>query len=247
MLISLALLVACSDYSLAKQDPGLDGAVDVEEAFVVVTETETTPPPEDDEPDEEVAEEPIEDCLPNTAFVVYDEEGDAHTVPAYLEFRLNSGSRSGTVSDGYEHVLTVDATAHCATVVLEHVLLITSTDGDDIGWLAAVLAAMSGISYEWDRMAVFSGYGRDHAEPPDSSMTAVMWDHEFVMPITIPRNETFSFTLGVEFGDGVEPTDTFSFRLYPRYTWYGEGDPSAYPDPVVSTDVDGHELTYAPS
>lgn len=242
----LILAVGCSEYNLVEQVPDLEGATGVEETEVVVTEVETTSAT-DDTASETETEEPVDDCLPNTEFVIQDNEGNTFAVPRYLEFTINENSRSGAIGDGYQETITINATAHCGEIALEKVLLMTTTDGDDIPWLAHVPEVMSGVSYEWDGMHVFHGYGEAHAEDPESSVTAIYWDHEFVVPIIIPRDETFSFTLGLEFGGDVTPTDGFSFRLYPRHTWYGTDDPSAYPDPISSNDVDGNELFYEPS
>ncbi len=240
----LITLFACSDYNLIERDPAFNNAVAIEETEVDITETETTNETEAT-PETETEDSNLDDgCLPNSVFLIQDSEGSVYTVPSYLDFSLNASSRIGAIDEGMQDVITIDSRARCGDVILEKVLLMTTTDGDDIVWLSHVPEVMSGISYEWENTHVFHGYGEAHAEDPRSSVTAVYWDHEFDAPIVIPRNKTFSFTLEVEFGGDVTPLDNFHFRLYPRYTWHGTDDPSSYPDPIVSEDVDGNELTY---
>lgn len=180
-------------------------------------------------------------------FTVTDEEGSEYEVRSFLDFQLSADSSSGAIGDGNQQVIKVDATALCGDIVFEKTLFQTTTDGDDIGWMQHVPEVVSGVSYEWDGVHVFHGYGYAHSEAPESSVTGLYWDHEFVQPILIEEGETFTFWLSVTFGGPVQPEGTFDFRLYPRHVWYGEDDPSAYPSVNTTQDVDGNVLSYDPT
>lgn len=191
--------------------------------------------------EEEVVPTP-EDCGP---FTVRDEQGNEHEVPSYLDFTLNPDSPAGVIGNGLQTVISINATAHCGDIFLDRILFQTTTDGDDIGWMDEAQHAVSAILYTQDGTPVFHGYGEGHEHEPESSVTGLYWNHLFRNPILIRHDETFTFSLGVTFGDPVIPPGTFDFRLYPRYSWFGLDNPDAYPLVMQNESVQGHILSYA--
>lgn len=165
-----------------------------------------------------------------------------------LEFSLNPNSPKGAIGDGLQTVIIVDATAKCMDIELKRIMFQTTTDGDDIGWMTEARNVVSGISYKVDGTPVFASYGPGSALQTSSSVTGLYWDYEFNKSILIKKDQTFTFSLAVTFGETVTPPGTFDFRLYPRYTWYKAGDPSSYPEEFNTTNsVQGNILSYAPS
>lgn len=190
---------------------------------------------------------PVEDCSSRTIrYAGLDSIEEMEVSAGYLEFSLNVDSPSGEVDSGLQEVLRIDATAHCGDIVLEQIHFQTATDIFGAGWFDRLAdhdnGVVSGITYEYQGVYFFHGYGPAHASVPEQGIDNVFWDHTFDQGIRILSGETFTFSLRVSFEDASE--ESVQFRLLQYSNWYGVDDPSAYPDNVISDIITGNELIF---
>ncbi|MFA6017589.1 MAG: hypothetical protein WCT28_03245 [Patescibacteria group bacterium] len=184
-------------------------------------------------------------------FEVQGTDGVWYVVNSYLVFSLDIDSAVGILEPGFDDIITVNVSAACGDAVLEHIYIdFSGTDIEGIDWIGDINNVVSGVCYDWDDMGHFDGFGLCSSRPVDlyddgSEMTAV-WDLTFPLPILIPEDETFSFSLQIRMGgtEGLQPSfsDLFRASVERGVSWYGIDDPDSYPESSILDPVFGNTL-----
>lgn len=233
-------------------DSNSDSAVDTaagDSDSTVDSSTDSSADTADTEADDSGEDSAADD---GCTFEVQGTDGTWYVVNSYLVLSLAVESAVGIIEPGFDDIITVNVSAACGDAVLEHIRIdFSGTDVEEIEWLGEINDVVSGVCYEWDDMGWFEGFGLYSSRPVDlyedeyGHVTPV-WDLAFALPILIPEDETFSFSLQIRMGgtEGLRPSESDSFRamLEEEVSWYGMDSPDAYPESSILDPVLGNTL-----